>query len=216
MTRVAVVTGSASGIGAAVCRQLEAEGDRVIRVDRHDADVVVDLASPSGRNSMGDQLTELADGRVDAAIACAGIFGTAPDLPIVQVNYFGAVATLVGLRPLLQRAANPRAVVVSSSTVVNTVSPALVGACQSTRSCRQLSQRCPNRHDERWLSRGATVSRASRAIASFPWSQLRFSTSRRHLVPRPNWLRKPTLYPLSYEGRAATLARETQVDARFA
>ena len=94
MSRVSVVTGSASGIGAAVCRMLEAAGEAVVRIDRHDADVVVDLATEAGRSSLGEHVGDLTGGRVDAVIACAGIFGVASDLPIVQVNYFGAVATL--------------------------------------------------------------------------------------------------------------------------
>ena len=46
-----VVTGSASGIGAAVCRQLQAAGHRVIGIDRAQADIVADLSSASGRRA---------------------------------------------------------------------------------------------------------------------------------------------------------------------
>ena len=46
---VCAVTGSASGIGAAIRRRLEAEGTRVIGVDIRDAEVLADLASHEGR-----------------------------------------------------------------------------------------------------------------------------------------------------------------------
>jgi len=46
---VAAVTGSASGIGAAIRARLEAEGDTVIGVDLRDAEVTADLATPAGR-----------------------------------------------------------------------------------------------------------------------------------------------------------------------
>ena len=48
---ITVVTGSASGIGAAVVKSLQASGHRVIGVDRQQADVVADLSSAEGRAS---------------------------------------------------------------------------------------------------------------------------------------------------------------------
>lgn len=46
MTRTIVVTGSASGIGQAVVQRLLAQGDRVIGIDLHHAEVTADLAGP--------------------------------------------------------------------------------------------------------------------------------------------------------------------------
>ena len=48
-TRTVVVTGSASGMGAATKARLEADGQRVIGVDIRDADVFADLGSADGR-----------------------------------------------------------------------------------------------------------------------------------------------------------------------
>ncbi|MGK2910577.1 MAG: hypothetical protein ACSLE1_12370 [Sphingobium sp.] len=45
MTRTAVVTGAASGIGRATAAYLEARGDRVIRVDIAGGDVTADLGT---------------------------------------------------------------------------------------------------------------------------------------------------------------------------
>jgi NAD(P)-dependent dehydrogenase (short-subunit alcohol dehydrogenase family) len=48
---VAVVTGAASGIGAAIRTRLEKDGFQVIGVDLRDAEIVADLSAPEGRRS---------------------------------------------------------------------------------------------------------------------------------------------------------------------
>lgn len=127
MPRTYVITGAASGIGAATARVVAHEGHRVITVDRRDADVIADLSTAAGREHMVDAVTAVVDGYVDAVIACAGTIGRgAMD---VQVNYFGAVATLAGLRPLLAAAPAPRAVAVGSFALLEAVNEDLVAAC---------------------------------------------------------------------------------------
>lgn len=112
MTRTAVVTGSASGIGKATKSLLEARGERVIGVDLHDADIEADLSTDGGRRSLVEEVTALTEGSIDAVYAVAGLSQPAP--LTAAVNHFGTVATLEGLRPLLGRSAAPRAVAVSS------------------------------------------------------------------------------------------------------
>jgi len=97
MQRITVVTGAASGIGAATTRWLRQRGGRVISSDLHDADVIADLATPEGRTALMDGVARLSHGRIDAIIANAG--GGPPEKSL-QLNFFGAVATLDGLRPL--------------------------------------------------------------------------------------------------------------------
>ena len=120
MARTSVVTGAASGIGAAVVALLEGRGDRVIGVDLAGTDVHADLSTPAGRASMVDQVTRLAGGPVDAVIANAGVLGGDTGA-IVHVNYFGAVATLDGLRPLLAQGDAPRAVATVSTALLQEV-----------------------------------------------------------------------------------------------
>ena len=113
-----VVTGSASGIGAATVARLQADGKRVIGVDVRDADVVADLSTPEGRRDAIAKVTDLSGGSVDAVVPCAGL-GPIPSRAgsaIVSVNYFGAVELLDGLRPLLAAGAPSSVVAISSNS----------------------------------------------------------------------------------------------------
>src|SRR6188474_1717465 len=125
--RTYVITGAASGIGAATAALLAADGHRIISVDLHDADVCVDLATTAGRIQLVDDVRRVSDGRIDALIAAAGT-ATQGNTDI-KVNYFGAVATLDGLRPLLAAGNAPRAVAVASYAVIRPHSEELVAAC---------------------------------------------------------------------------------------
>ena len=125
--RTCVVTGAASGIGAATAALLERNGHRVIGVDLRDATVIADLATAEGRAGMVQDVSELAGGVVDVVVANAGTIGQgATDL---RLNFYGTIATLDGLRPLLARSASPRAVVTASQAVVHEVHDDLVAAC---------------------------------------------------------------------------------------
>jgi NAD(P)-dependent dehydrogenase (short-subunit alcohol dehydrogenase family) len=127
MTRTYVVTGSASGIGAATQRILEAQGHRVIGVDLHEADVVCDLATLDGRCAMLSGVRRASGGTVDAIVANAGIGPI--DEKTIRVNFFGAIETLCKLRPLLLQSAAPRAVVTSSIRSLGPIDPDLSEAC---------------------------------------------------------------------------------------
>jgi NAD(P)-dependent dehydrogenase (short-subunit alcohol dehydrogenase family) len=113
-----VVTGSAGGIGAATCTLLERDGHRVIGVDVRDADVLADLATREGRAAMVEAVGAACDGVLDGLVAGAGVFGEDPT--VVAVNYFGAVATLDGLRPMLARGRDASAVAISSNSTTTT------------------------------------------------------------------------------------------------
>jgi NAD(P)-dependent dehydrogenase (short-subunit alcohol dehydrogenase family) len=109
-----VVTGAAGGIGRATCARLEADGHRVIGVDVRDADVRADLGTANGRDEMVDAVERACGGTLDGLVAGAGIMAEVPE--VVSINYFGAVATLAGLRPMLARSGNASAVAISSNS----------------------------------------------------------------------------------------------------
>jgi NAD(P)-dependent dehydrogenase (short-subunit alcohol dehydrogenase family) len=115
--RTVVVTGSVSGIGAAVSAQLRGAGARVIGVDVRAADVIADLSTVDGRERAIALVREQAGDALDGVVACAGLGPqVAAHDRIVAVNYFGAVATLAGLRPLLANGSAPAAVAISSNS----------------------------------------------------------------------------------------------------
>ena len=125
--RTYVITGSASGIGLATTKRLRDAGHRVIGVDLHDADITADLSSATGRNRLVDEVRAATGGRVDGVIACAGI--SSGDAVTVSINYFGAVATLEGLRPFLAEADQPRAATISSIALLQSIDDDIVDAC---------------------------------------------------------------------------------------
>ncbi len=118
-----VVTGSASGIGAATAAILRDQGASVIGCDLSDADLIADLSTAAGRRSLVDQVAKC--GPIDAVLAVAGGGRTG----LIETNYFGTVATLEGLRPLLARSAAPRAVAVSSTSSLAPADERVLQAC---------------------------------------------------------------------------------------
>ena len=131
----AVITGSASGMGAATAGRLRAEGWHVIGIDLHDADITADLGTPMGRASAIAQVTDLLDGSLDALVTWAGLggFPGREGSLLVSVNYFGTIALLEGLRPLLATSAAPAAVAIASNsmTCMPGVPVAVTEACLS-------------------------------------------------------------------------------------
>ena len=112
------VTGSASGIGLATATHLRAAGDRVIGVDRVDADVIADLSTPDGRKVAIEAVLASRDGRLDGLVTCAGIGGSLhePGGRLVSINYFGSMDVVAGLRPALAAAGTSSVVCVSSNS----------------------------------------------------------------------------------------------------
>ena len=116
--RTVVVTGSASGMGAATKARLEADGGRVIGIDLRDADIVADLGTADGREVAISSVNELVGDAIDGLVTWAGLPGLTerPGSLLVSVNYFGTIALLDGLRPLLANGERPAAVAISSNS----------------------------------------------------------------------------------------------------
>lgn len=88
MKRTYVVTGSASGIGLATRKKLEALGHKVIGVDMHDTEVIADLSNHAGRMNAIDRVIALSEGQIDAVVANAG--SGKSESKTVSINFFGA------------------------------------------------------------------------------------------------------------------------------
>lgn len=115
--RVAI-TGSASGLGAALRARLEAAGTEVIGVDLRDQEITADLSTAAGRAVAVDAVREASGGTLSGAVACAGLGPqVSPARLIAAVNYFGALAFLDGVGPMVQRGGSAVAVASNSATM---------------------------------------------------------------------------------------------------
>ncbi len=112
---VIALTGSAGGMGQAIRHRLESAGHRIIGIDQRDAEVIADLSTGSGRETMVAEVGRQCAGALDGLVVAAGI-QAGEAATIVSVNYFGAIATLTGLRPFLVNESGSSAVVVSSNS----------------------------------------------------------------------------------------------------
>jgi NAD(P)-dependent dehydrogenase (short-subunit alcohol dehydrogenase family) len=169
--RTICITGSAGGIGAATRTRLEKDGARVIGVDVRDAEVIADLSTPSGRDEMVAAVTEQCDGALDGVVAAAGIMGTEPR--VVAINFYGAIATLDGLRTLLARGTDASAVAISSNSTTTTpgLPPALVETILAGDEAAALA---------------ATAD--APGVFAYPASKLALARYVRHHAPTADWI----------------------------
>jgi NAD(P)-dependent dehydrogenase (short-subunit alcohol dehydrogenase family) len=117
MGRTTVITGSASGIGEATRKRLEAEGDTVIGIDIRDAEIIADLSTGEGRAGAVKSVLEKCQGELDRLVASAGVGAhVRPPSRVASVNYFGAVDILDGLLEAMRKGSDPAAVAVCSNS----------------------------------------------------------------------------------------------------
>ncbi|TDC52138.1 SDR family oxidoreductase [Jiangella ureilytica] len=130
-----LVTGGASGLGAAVARAVDDAGGRPIVLDRVAPDaplehVVADLADPGAADGAVRAAVERTGG-LDAVVTCAGVdaCGRLEDVPatdwerVIQVNLLGTVRVVRAALPLLE-SRNGRIVTVASTLGLRAVSDA--------------------------------------------------------------------------------------------
>jgi len=169
--RTAVVTGSASGIGAATVAVLERRGDRVIGVDLRDADVVADLGTREGRTEAVAAVIEASGGTVGAVVACAGVGSFQADqATIVRVNYFGTVEMIDGLRPLLARSAAPAACAIASVAMLFEQDGALTEACLAGDEDEAVARTSPGGRTAYASSKRAVARWVRRTAPTVAWA----------------------------------------------
>ena len=118
------ISGSASGMGAATRRRLEAAGHEVVGIDRRDAEVIADLGTTEGRAGAVAAVIDAAGGVLDGAVSAAGLGPPVAGELIARVNYFGSVALLEGLRPTLAASGAAQVVQFGSNSSTTTPQPA--------------------------------------------------------------------------------------------
>jgi NAD(P)-dependent dehydrogenase (short-subunit alcohol dehydrogenase family) len=127
-----VITGSASGIGAATRALAEARGERVIGVDLRDAEVLADLSTAEGRAEALAAVLEACGGTLDGLVTSAGVGPPFDPHGIVAINWFGTEVFLTGLRDALAASdgiAKVVAVASNATTTTPNVPDGLVDAC---------------------------------------------------------------------------------------
>src|ERR1700741_2019756 len=107
-----IVTGAASGIGAATLVALKAAGHRCLAIDRKPMPAEEFLACDLADESSIAACVEAIDGPVDGVAHVAGIAGTAEAERVLQVNYLGARRFIETLSPKIMEGGS--VVVVSS------------------------------------------------------------------------------------------------------
>ena len=114
-----VVSGAASGMGAATAAALRELGHEVIGVDVRDAEVVADLSEQQGREEALSEISARSRGRLDGVALFAGLVGLTdrPAHLLASVNYFGSVRLFEGLRPLLAASEQSFALAVCSNSM---------------------------------------------------------------------------------------------------
>jgi NAD(P)-dependent dehydrogenase (short-subunit alcohol dehydrogenase family) len=128
MSRVAVVTGASSGIGAALVRRLHADGWRVVGLQRRQSEADENEECDVGdRASVEAAATRVLERhpRIDLLVCNAGVAGRTNYLDgnaeaierVVRVNYLGSVWTLLAFLPGLQRGSHVVNVVSVAGTV---------------------------------------------------------------------------------------------------
>ena len=206
MKRTIVVSGSASGMGAATVRRLTDDGNRVIGVDLHEAEVVADLGTERGRRSAIDQVVDLCDGALDGVVTWAGVSGLSDGSGalLASVNHFGTVELLEGLRPLLARGSEPAAVVIGSNSM--TCQPGVPGS---------VVEACLTGDEE--AARAAAEDAG--AVASYPASKLAVTRWTRRHAPTEDWagsgIRLNVLAPGAVETPMLDRVRDDELLGQF-
>jgi len=99
-----ILTGGATGIGAAVKHQLLEAGHNVLVIDIQQADIQADLSKATERDAAIDTIFRKFPDGIDGFIPCAGLGPhVKPHSLLAKVNYFAVVSMTQALKPLLEK-----------------------------------------------------------------------------------------------------------------
>lgn len=124
------MTGGATGIGAAIKKQLTGEGHQVVVVDIQNADIVADLATEEGRHAAVAGIRDAAPDGLDGFVPCAGVGPNVRPLSLItRINYFGALATIDGVKELVAKKRGSIVVISSNSASMDGTNQQYVDLC---------------------------------------------------------------------------------------
>ena len=143
MTRRILITGAASGIGAATVEKLRAKGAQVVGLDINGSDEIVecDVTSQESVDRAVPEAIERLGGGLDVLINNAGVgfaqsAGAAPDeraVRVVEVNMIGPWRVTSAALPALREAHGRGRVVNVSSGLAHVTAPFATAYCMSKR-----------------------------------------------------------------------------------
>ncbi|MFH9575548.1 SDR family oxidoreductase [Streptomyces sp. NPDC017230] len=197
-----VVTGAASGMGAATARVLREAGHTVIGIDLRDADITADLGTDEGRAAAVSEVLERCAGRLDGVAAVAGVGPSMPDAgTVVSVNYFNPVRLLEGLLPALAASGAGRVVVIgsNSSTTVPMIDDQLVGhlLAGDEETAREHARAAQD-------AAPAAVRATSPTISAYATTKFALARWARRTAVTPEWARRGVLLNVVAPGAVVT------------
>ena len=95
------ITGSGSGIGAATRELMESQAVDVIGIDIQNAEIEADLGTPEGRQRAIASTLDMAGGKLDGLVTCAGVSVPFDPKLMLSINWFGTMELLEGLKDSL-------------------------------------------------------------------------------------------------------------------
>lgn len=131
MTTIAI-TGSGSGIGAATRELMESQSVNVIGIDIRNAEIQSDLGTREGRQEAISSTLDMAGGKLDGLVTCAGVSVPFDPKLMLSINWFGTMELLEGFKSALAKGGeNSYVVAVSSNstTITPNIPDELVGCC---------------------------------------------------------------------------------------
>ena len=150
--RVIMVTGAASGIGAATVANLKEAGAKVVALDRMPLSAPADLSIRMDVTDEGEWIADVLQtvdqlGRIDGLVNCAGIIrmGAITELSVedfrasMQVNVEGPFLAMKHVLPVMYRQASGSIVNISSTAGIAGAAGA-GGYCASKGAIRMLSK----------------------------------------------------------------------------
>ena len=131
MTTIAI-TGSGSGIGAATRELMESQSVNVIGIDIRNAEIQSDLGTREGRQEAISSTLDMAGGKLDGLVTCAGVSVPFDPKLMLSINWFGTMELLEGFKGALAKGdENSYVVAVSSNstTITPNIPDELVSCC---------------------------------------------------------------------------------------